>query len=784
MSHVNELLVFIASPSDLADERQALVDIEHRINARYAGTSWRVRVTGWEQLSAGYGRPQGQINPMVDACDVFIGLLRRRWGTPTGEAGSGFEEEFERAMARRKGSTNTPQIAIYFAALSAGELDDPGQELQRVLAFRRHFETKRIGLYDTFAAPLDLAAKVSDLLHDMLIQRIVHEPVLDAPSGAEVGTVPSTTVNVSSGAPPETTREAQMQLMNTINGFGDLLAGRQLVDSLDTDRLELFATAFGRDEERVRSHLINRLYRRLDKLSLIFGERHAWIRTLLADISTYDDAEHRTVPGFALIDTVREESIDALVQWASDRGASGVGALRALRRMHARPAALWPTNDNFIAAAQSWAEILNANSGQSDAINYLLQGAAAKDFNRNPLVELCNAILGSTNLAEQPRLFVKSALRALKGDAQDLATRLVLLPDASEAWLLVLNSLDEFDDEHLTRLCVQTAHQSTRKAAVVLGLTRKCLTDATLRALLFDSNSSIRRMIVDSAASDAAQASRYLLLAEEPPPGEKLPPDIKARLMASSMTAETLRKLPDYLWSGNEIFEAKTYALAGETLADARQVLDDATEFRSVIPTSLPVAVIDYLIADRQRIAADVLARTEVPTLADAGRVTAWFASLAADAYLPDHAWRALSSLARTRPSAIPEGFFEPYADILGFASAATDLDGPLGPLVGPIIGVSKRPREREPAALWRVSQPECTNQELKDALRDELASVRAVAAELLCRRLTSAELKSLLHEYSSKAGTYWYNVVVVLDEYLYAVPRLRRNVEVAALES
>ena len=100
-SEVTTLKVFVASPSDLEAEREALRKLEASLNVAFASAKLAVRFTGWEQVSHGYGRPQAKINPLVDECDIFVGLLRRKWGTATGEHESGFLEEHERALARR-----------------------------------------------------------------------------------------------------------------------------------------------------------------------------------------------------------------------------------------------------------------------------------------------------------------------------------------------------------------------------------------------------------------------------------------------------------------------------------------------------------------------------------------------------------------------------------------------------------------------------------------------------------------------------------------------------------
>ena len=126
LSDVRELTVFIASPGDLEDERAILRGLESDLNSKFAPAGIRIRMTGWEERPPAYGRPQQQINPMVDACDLFIGLLRRKWGTETGLYASGFEEEFERALMRRENTGELSEISMFFSKISQGELEDAG----------------------------------------------------------------------------------------------------------------------------------------------------------------------------------------------------------------------------------------------------------------------------------------------------------------------------------------------------------------------------------------------------------------------------------------------------------------------------------------------------------------------------------------------------------------------------------------------------------------------------------------------------------------------------------
>jgi hypothetical protein len=110
------------------------------------------------------GRPQGVVNAQLGPCDVFVGLLWGRFGTPTGRAGSGTEEEFLRAHAawkrRRK---HRPEILLYFseARLRPSEVD-PAQ-LARVQAFRARVE--RDHLVGTYPGP----ARFADVVRPHLI---------------------------------------------------------------------------------------------------------------------------------------------------------------------------------------------------------------------------------------------------------------------------------------------------------------------------------------------------------------------------------------------------------------------------------------------------------------------------------------------------------------------------------------------------------------------------------------------------------------------------------------
>src|SRR2546426_2895617 len=130
----NVLTTFIASPSDLAPERQRAFEVVAELNEALRQTNWTIELLGWEDTLPGYGRPQALINRDVERCDLFIGAIWRRWGTPPAKDSvfsSGFQEEFSIAIRRRE-RTTSPEIWMFFKKLDAAQTDDAGPQLQQL----------------------------------------------------------------------------------------------------------------------------------------------------------------------------------------------------------------------------------------------------------------------------------------------------------------------------------------------------------------------------------------------------------------------------------------------------------------------------------------------------------------------------------------------------------------------------------------------------------------------------------------------------------------------------
>jgi hypothetical protein len=150
------LTVFVASPSDVDEERNRLEEVIRELNTAWARElGIRLDLVRWETHAyPSFGEdPQAVINAQIpDDYDLFIGLMWYRFGTPTGRAGSGTLEEFQRAKERFDHTPSALQMMIYFkdapAPLPPSKLDP--EQLAKVSGFRSSLG-KEGGLYWPFS---------------------------------------------------------------------------------------------------------------------------------------------------------------------------------------------------------------------------------------------------------------------------------------------------------------------------------------------------------------------------------------------------------------------------------------------------------------------------------------------------------------------------------------------------------------------------------------------------------------------------------------------------------
>lgn len=169
-SRLRNLRLFLASPGGLDDEREALFTLAEELNLSLRRIDWQIEVLGWENRGPAGGRAQADINEDVDRAHVFCGVLGNRWGTPTGEATSGFAEEWDRSLARFRQS-GRPHLWLFFKDVPSDQLADPGEQLRAVLGFRERVEREESAFHVSFLDPTELVRKVRRSLLDLVIQR-------------------------------------------------------------------------------------------------------------------------------------------------------------------------------------------------------------------------------------------------------------------------------------------------------------------------------------------------------------------------------------------------------------------------------------------------------------------------------------------------------------------------------------------------------------------------------------------------------------------------------------
>ncbi|MFO0835932.1 MAG: tetratricopeptide repeat protein [Phycisphaerales bacterium] len=149
--------VFIASPSGLDDVRDAFRKIIQEYNedeANSRGVSFIP--VGWELTTPGKGRPQERINADIRECDFFVLVLHVRWGSPTSApTASGFSSGCEEEWAVANGvfgekPRSMLEVVAFFRAAPTPQMADPGEQLRRVLEFRKKLEVEKTHHYQSF----------------------------------------------------------------------------------------------------------------------------------------------------------------------------------------------------------------------------------------------------------------------------------------------------------------------------------------------------------------------------------------------------------------------------------------------------------------------------------------------------------------------------------------------------------------------------------------------------------------------------------------------------------
>lgn len=168
---VTSLQIFVASPSDVSDERLVVSEVVEDLNLSLSNSKIRFEVLKWETHTRPALGDGGQdvVNRQIgDNYDVLVGIMWTKYGTKTTRSKSGTEEEYNRAISRSRNGDSV-EIMFYFKSSSPPDLDQLDvEQLEKVRQFKKRIRAD--GLQRDFSDTEDLRRK----LHIDLMQFASH----------------------------------------------------------------------------------------------------------------------------------------------------------------------------------------------------------------------------------------------------------------------------------------------------------------------------------------------------------------------------------------------------------------------------------------------------------------------------------------------------------------------------------------------------------------------------------------------------------------------------------
>ena len=798
MSSTRKILrAFLASPGDLQEERKAVHGVVTEFNKSWADAlGYQIELLGWEDTVAGFGRPQHLINPEVDRCDLFIGLMWKRWGTPPdkdGEFTSGFEEEFKRAVARREHS-KSPEIALFFKKIPDEFMGDPGDDLKKVLEFRKRVMTERTLLFQEFSTIPEIETlvrrKVTEYVNCVRAKDATSEPkeVTEKPADSE----PERDKGEKSPGSSLFSDESFTFLKNFIDQVSREEAAAHLGAS-DVARFRLLANSIskpGNQEMALGAHDINILFSaRAEGLKLSKKETFDLARLGFQYLS------NENVPLWCWYsDLPRPEfEVDLISSLYGANDAEKVGALRVLSALVRE----LPTDENRKFLLDAWFSEESSARVRSAALEYLTKiGTAAdyavakKEYDRND----------SGTFRKALECMVAILLRTGPGNS---AQQLVLDSQFESLDAGMLQAvLDGFETLETAKLLLGLEHRNpqVRLRTLKALLERGSLNEEMAERLSGDSDASVRNEAVTTLSklgrSFTEEEVRRILVQPQQQPG--LGSDRKGNEFFARYQMERLKKLSEgeltrkvesSRMDDDAAYFARAESYFAEHGAELRRDIDDTFKayfeerirrmeaFYSDIPAAKDVIESTKNLEDFRR---KRLTRQGLDILCRAGKREdlqrirgnlqgGHAGTLKADAeYLGKHGeWTDIPLLANVE-GAIPDGSLNPLADYEDFRREVAKA----------VLNISREHSISElfslelPAVILKKTLELCPESRFSNIPRDTLfgllnhesLEVRKAASIKAVQALSPERVKSLLHEYVSGGKYGYYNVIHWLD--------------------
>lgn len=506
--------VFLGSPGDLADERKIAKEIVEDFNSQLADAlGYQVELVGWEDTLPGVGRPQAIINRDLDGCDLFVGMLWKRWGTPPGTEPytSGFEEEFKRSMERNE-REGRPDITLLLKDLDPASLNDPGDHLKRVLAFKEQIFAEKKLLAGTFSDIRDFEAKFRKCIQGFVINLANNEKASDL----QKDQAPAAEAQSALTHEPGPTTPLSVEGARFLRAF--LITAEKATDEnpLAADEvarlrlLSIIAAVHGNDQQSLGSHDANLLFKARSKFE--FGRRE--LTGLLEDGLVH--FKHENAPLWHWVTALDGFKSNLLpIYSAIGTNTQRIGALKAMRLISESIVEEENLDRNSIVSR--WFSKAAETEVRIAALEYLSECGHPSDL---PLIneELGRNETQTANEAADAIIHItmrddrRAALEALYA-IQPISVKQTLL-DA-------LFSRDaEFDNEILVR-GLDHRNAIVRRTLVTLLLKRQALIPNLAEPLLNDSDAEVRfsalQALVTSGRSYSFEQAKAVLVRKSPP---------------------------------------------------------------------------------------------------------------------------------------------------------------------------------------------------------------------------------------------------------------------------
>ncbi|MFJ8863836.1 DUF4062 domain-containing protein [Streptomyces sp. NPDC102451] len=798
-ANIREVVVFIASPGDVQGEREAVRMAADSLNNLHSAVSAvRVRVTGWEHVQPEHERPQEVINELVDECDIFIGVLHRKWGSPTGQYDSGFEEEYERALGRRK-ATGSPEMPIYFKRVEQDFLVDPGEHLKKVLKFQRRFQEEHSALYREFASLEDFKLKIYTYLNSLIVSKLKS---VESNGGGEgnAATLPLPPAGVTHME--KKSDPARKEILSTFSAFSDLAVEGKASSALDRDRLLMVALAFQPEMVSIPMHALNRLYGRRAELHLSAMEYRTMIWTLADSYGrAAREAPNVATPVWYFLDSRSNDGIrdllDVLVSLAFDEHDDFVvrcGAFRILSFIAARPIQLWASEKEVGVSEASltpasypemdatpigrWELHLNSKDSIGLALDYMAEVAGIQDVSF--IRELSLRVESSST-----RLRLQAIANYLSDDFDGL-TLLATSHVSSGSWeeKFLLQKIGLATDEQLLQLigARNIPIQINLAAVETISAARALSSEEISRALKRDNDALTNAVFEAVSRSATAEAKLAVLEAIAALGNSNFAGEYKPQLLALAHSSEELRKLATDPHRAIDAWPALALVESADALAvEARSILD--TDCASHIDVErleefgYKGSILAFVRA-KVRCAAlrvlEQLGESHKEHDADVQRVRAELEK------------RHLVTQEIAARILVNWGSEDDALEIVAVAEIVRDQELISGAIKLGGIRIARHCLKSEDswkATLSAAVLVECHSieyRELLECMYSDHAKVRFRAVLELRRRFNDERLEEFIDIYRGRSNGYYYDVVAAIDRMLYAPLPLAEYVEVA----